>query len=151
MSSRVLPALCLVTIVVMGCDGGAPADVRQKIAWFHELANSGRYAEITREAVWVSDLDNFMRRRIALGRMIRSTEAAVEDVTGYFRVIIVHQNTEFERGHALERFTFRVDEKGLRLTSYYYYVGKRFWCPAITLSRLQCAIDDAPAAINAAR
>ena len=150
MTSRLLSALLLATIPALGC-GGAPADVRHKIAWFHENANAGRYAEITREAVWVTDLETFMQRRQALGRMIRSTEAAVDDVSGYFRVMTVHQNTEFERGHALETFHFRIDEKGLRLSSYYYYVGKRFWCPAITLSRHQCEIEDAPAPLSAAR
>lgn len=135
-------AILLLTLVAAGC-GGASEDVRQKIAWFHERANAGRYAEISREAVWVTDLPKFMQRRNALGRMIRSTEATVEDVSGYFRVVVVHQNTEFERGHALETFYFRIDEHGFRLDSYYYQIGKRVWCPVITVWRTQCEIEDA--------
>jgi hypothetical protein len=142
MPSRLTPAILLFTLAVAAC-GGAPEDVRQKIAWFHELANAGRYAEISREAVWVTDLPQFMQRRNALGRMIRSTEAGVEDVSGYFRVITVHHNTVFERGHALETFHFRIDEHGLRLDSYYYQIGKRLWCPAIHVWLTQCEVENA--------
>jgi hypothetical protein len=150
MTSRLLPALLLATVVAAGCDG-TPAEVCQKIAWFHTRANAHQYAEITREAVWVTDLEKFMQRRNTLGRMIGSTEAGVEDVSGYFRVITVHQNTEFERGYALETFRFRIDEKGLRLDSYHYQNGKRIRCPVIALSLAQCEIEDAPHVVNASR
>ena len=153
MRFRLLPALLLAALAAVGC-GGAPAEVRQRIAWFHERADAHDYAAISREAVWVTDLEKFMQRRNTLGRMIRSTEAIVEDVSGdtygYFRVVTVHQNTEFERGHALETFHFRL-EHGVRLSSYHYHVGKRVWCPVITVWATQCEIEDAPATLSAAR
>jgi hypothetical protein len=149
---RAIPTLLLLTFAVAGCGGGAPTEVRQRIAWFHERANAGRFDEITREQTpSVRPFDKYMRRRTELGRMIRSTEMVVEDVTGYFRVVTVHQDTEFERGHAIETFVFRMD-RGLRLSSYHYQVGKRVWCPVITLSpRMQCKFEDAPATLNASR
>jgi len=87
--------------------------------------------------------------------MICSTEALVEDVSadgyGPFRIVTVHQDTEFERGHAIETFLFRL-ERGVRLHSYTYQVGKRVRCPVIALSpRPQCRFEDAPASLSAAR
>jgi hypothetical protein len=145
-----MPALVLATALA-GC-GGAPTDVRQRIAWFHDHANAGRFAEISREETLPQPFDKYMQRRTALGRMIRSTEAVVDRVSYQgIQLFTVHQNTEFERGHALETFRFRRDDHGLRLSSYNYQIGKRAWCPAITMSPTQCETEDAPAPMSAAR
>jgi hypothetical protein len=39
--------------------------------------------------------------------MQRTTEALYEDVTGYYRLVHVSYNSEFERGQAFEQFFFR--------------------------------------------
>ena len=72
-----------------------------------------------------------MAARAQLGRMIRTTEASVVSGTSYAELVIVYQNTEFERGHALETFSFRVDGAEPQLEGYQFQPGQRMWCPMI--------------------
>jgi hypothetical protein len=135
----------------MGC-GGAPADVRAKVALFQQRANAGQLAEIRREFTLApSNFDNDMAARAKLGRMIRTTEASVASGTSYARLVIVFQNTEFERGHALETFTFRVDGAEPRLERYFYQPGKRMWCPMIRIWAGSCSTEDVPATMTSLR
>jgi hypothetical protein len=133
----------------MGC--GAPADVRAKVALFQQRANASEYAEIRREydkaTLISSDFEHDMLARARLGRMIRTTEASVMSGTSWAELVIVFQNTEFEHGHALETFTFRVDGAEPQLARYFFQPGKRMWCPMITIwsAAASCSTEDVPA------
>jgi hypothetical protein len=125
----------LIAALALSAGGAASADIRARISAFHDHANGGRFDAIRRDYKPVqTDFDTYMRRRSELGRMIRTTEAKTETASGHFRVVMVHHNTEFERGHALELFSFSIDDAGTRLASYSYQVGKKLWCPTITVS-----------------
>jgi hypothetical protein len=150
MRSRYKFALLILTLAVPGC-GGPPTDIRHSIATFQEHANAGRLAEIRRDHTPAqTDFERYMAGRAALGRMLKTTEAKAETVRGYFTVTLVHHNTEFERGHAMEVFSFRSDDAGTRLDSYSYHVGKRVWCPAIVLFSSQCSIEEARVRVTSA-
>lgn len=150
MAYRLAPAFLLLTLTLAGCAGSPPADLERRIAWFHEHANAGRYAEIRREYTPIhTDWEKYMGRRAELGRMVRTKMAAYGEVNGYYRLISVSQNTEFERAVAVERFDFRLDETGTRLAAYQYLVGKRVWCPMITFAYSNCEYEDAPATVAA--
>ena len=136
---------------LMGC-GGAPADIRAKVALLQQRANAGQLAEIRREFRLVpSNFDYDMTERAKLGRMIRTTEASVISGTSYARLVIAFYNTEFERGHALETFSFRVDGAEPQLERYYSQPGKRMSCPTITISAGSCSTEDVPATMTSSR
>ena len=151
MASRLGLAFVLSSVVLMGC-GGASADVRAKVALFQSRANAGQLAEIRREfRLAPSNFDNDMAARAKLGRMIRTTEASVMSGTTYAQLVIVFYNTEFERGHALETFSFRVDGAEPQLERYFTQPGKRMWCPMIALSATSCSTEDVPATLTSSR
>ena len=151
MASQLRLTLVLSSVVLMGC-GGAPADVRAKVALFQQRANAGQLAEIRREfRLAPGNLDNDMAARAKLGRMIRTTEASVMSGTTYAQLVIVFYNTEFERGHALETFSFRVDGGEPQLERYFSQPGKRMWCPMITISAASCSTEDVPATMTSSR
>ena len=155
MASRLRLTLVLSAIVLMGC--GAPGDVRAKVALFQQRANASEYAEIRREydkaTLISSDFEHDMLARARLGRMIRTTEAAAMAVTAYAPLVIVYNNTEFERGHALETFSFRVDGAEPQLERYFFQPGKRMWCPMITIwsAAASCSTEDVPATMTSSR
>lgn len=155
MSSRLRFTLVLSAIVFMGC--GAPADVRAKVALFQQRANASEYAEIRREYNKANligfDFERDMLARARLGRMIRTSEAAAVAMTAYAPLVIVYNNTEFERGHALETFTFRVDGAEPQLERYFLQPGKRMWCPMITIwsAFASCSTEDVPATMTSSR
>jgi hypothetical protein len=66
---------------------------------------------------------------------------------------IVFHNTEFEHGHALETFTFRVDGAEPQLARYFFQPGKRMWCPMITIwsAAASCSTEDVPATMTSSR
>ncbi len=144
--------LLVVTLIVSAlafsaCGGSPPADIRTRIKTFQDHANAGRLDEVLREYTpGQSDFSNYMRRRIELGRMLHTSEAKTETVTwNDVTLVTVHHNTEFERGFALELFQVRSDVSGIRLVTYNYSVGKRMWCPMLSLlASTQCSIEDAP-------
>jgi hypothetical protein len=151
MASRLRLTLVLSSVILMGC-GGAPADVRAKVALFQQRANAGQLAEIRRELrLAPSSFDYDMAARAKLGRMNRTTEASVMSGTSYAELVIVFYNTEFERGHALETFTFRVDSAEPQLERYFFQPGKRMWCPMITISAASCSTEDVPATMTSSR
>jgi hypothetical protein len=151
MASRLRLTLVLSSVVLMGC-GGAPADVRAKVALFQQRANAGELAEIRREfRLAPSSFDYDMAARAKLGRMNRTTEGSVMSGTSYAQLVIVFYNTEFERGHALETFTFRVDSAEPQLERYFFQPGKRMWCPIITISAASCSTEDVPATMTSSR
>jgi hypothetical protein len=151
MPARLRTALLLLAITTTGCGGGAPADVRQRIDAFYQASDdAGRISQIPPEAR-LTDIKKYMAGRAALGRMIRTTEAKVSSLSGQFTAVMVHHNTEFERGHALELFQFRIDDGGTRLVGYTYSIGKRMWCPSIQISSGQCSIEDVPVTVTSSR
>ena len=75
--------------------------------------------------------------------MVATTEAKVELA---HTTTVVHHNTQFERGHALEVFFFKTDDAGTRLDMYNYQVGKRIWCPALAVTS-GCSIENAPVSV----
>ena len=60
----------------------------------------------------------------------RATRAYTEDVTSWTGVHVVNltYNCEFEHGHAIERFQFKVEDDGPRLLVYGYILGKKMEC-----------------------
>ena len=154
MSSRLRTALIILTVGLTGC-GGAPSDIRQRIATFQELANSGRFAEIARDfadADRPAYFEKSMGERAKLGRMIRTAEVETLIMSGHGRTgTVVQHNTEFERGYALETFTFLTDEAGARLTAYRYGVGTRLSCPLIPIFHGQCTVEEVPIVTTSAR
>jgi hypothetical protein len=151
MASRLRLALMLSSVVLLGC-GGAPADVRAKVALFQQRANAGQFGELRREfRTEPSGFDYDMAKRVGLGRMIRTTEASAMSATSYARLSIVYYNTEFERGHALETFSYRVDGAEPQLERYFFAPGKRMWCPMITIWASSCSTEDAPATMTSSR
>ena len=154
MASRLRLTLVLSSVVHMGC-GGAPADVRAKVALFQQRTTAGEFAEIREE--WRTAhktplrFESDMAARAQLGRMIRTTEASVISGTSYAELVIVYQNTEFERGHALETFSFRVDGAEPQLEGYSFQPGKRQWCPMITIWAGTCSTEDVPATMTSSR
>jgi hypothetical protein len=154
-----LAALILLLIVVSGwrsCAARAPADARESVARFLDHANAGRIADLVTEYkreyrggsasdadVEARNLKFFLERRAALGRQVRTTEASAQELNGRYRVVMVHHNTEFERGQGLEVFHFRIDEAGTRMSQYSFTPGKKVWCPTIKIWNSQCSVEDA--------
>jgi hypothetical protein len=128
---------------VAGCGTvRVPDAVVAKIAAFHDDAAEGRFAEIAREFTpRQSDWNRYMRERAALGAIVASEPADAIDVTGKYRLVIVHTNTEFEHGRAVETFHFRVDAAGAHLMGYEYHIGKWISCPAIRFPSARCTIE----------
>jgi hypothetical protein len=90
-----------------------------------------------------ADFTRYMQRRAELGRMVRTTEVMSTSGSGSYDFVWVKYNTEFERGHALEDFHFRIDGAALRLNTYHYQIGKKLACPTVKLFS-QCWLEDAP-------
>jgi len=149
MPARFRTALVLLTLTLTGCGGAAPWDVRERIAGFYQGNDAQRIAQIPPEDR-PFDIETYMAKRTALGRMIRTTEADALTMYGHYTAVMVTHNTEFERGHVLEIFQYRLDDRGLRLVSYNYQIGKRLWCPLIGM-RSQCSVEDAPVTVTSRR
>ena len=150
MPARFRTALLLLTLTLTGCGGTAPADVREKIAAFYQGNDGERIAQILPENRPL-DIGKHMAKRTALGRMIRTTEAYAMTMYGqHSTVVMVTHNTEFERGHVLDLFHYRLDDTGPRLLTYNYQIGKRYWCPLIRMGS-QCAVEDAPVIVTSTR
>ena len=109
----------------MGC-GERPGTSAQRSPFFSSaptpvsmrksgsVYNTGRISLVS---IWIATCSP---QSPASGSMIRSTEAAAMAVTAYAPLVIVYNNTEFERGHALETFTFRVDSAEPQLERYFF-------------------------------
>lgn len=152
MASRLRLTLALSSVVLMGC-GGAPADVRAKVALFQQRVSAGEFEEIRNE--WRTAhktplrFESDMAASAPLGRMIRTTEAWWQSGTSYAPLVIVYHNTEFERGHALETFSFRVDGAEPQLEGYGFQPGMRMWCPMIAIWANSCSQErDVPATMT---
>ena len=148
-ASRLRLTLVLSSVVLVGC--GAPADLRAKVALFQQRISDGQLAAVQRE--WRTAHKNAPPNfeydtgvRAKLGRMIRTTttEAFVSSGTKYAELVTFYQNTEFEGGHALETFTFRVDGAEPQLEAYGINLGMRISCPMIAISMASCSTDRVP-------
>jgi hypothetical protein len=137
-------AVALALLIVAGC-GGAPSDIRDRIATFQQNANAGRLAEIHRTYPESAKPNEYeLAKRAGLGRMISTAEASVNtQAIDYGRVSVTH-NTRFERGEAIETFSFKIDEKGIHLTMYALTPGKRVKCPLLTRDVHSCWREDVP-------
>jgi hypothetical protein len=142
MASRLRLTLALSAVVLMGC-GGAPADVRAKVTLFQQRVSAGEFEAIRDE--WRKahktplGFGSDMAASATLGQRLRTTEAWWQSVTAYAPLVIVYNNTEFERGHALETFSFRVDGAEPQLEGYAFQPGMRMWCPMIALWPNSCS------------
>ena len=120
------------------------------MAAFYQGNDAERIAQIPPEDR-PFNIETYMAKRTALGRMIRTTEADALTMYGQHATgVMVTHNTEFERGHVLEIFQYRRDDRGLRLVSYNYQIGKRYWCPLIAM-RSQCSVEDVPVTVTSTR
>jgi hypothetical protein len=115
--------------------------VQAKVAQFQERAGAGRFEEIRREYnPTQTNFEKYMQPRLGLGRLQRTTEAMHNDVTGYWRLVVVYYNSEFERGRAMETFQFRMGDAGPVLIGYGFRIGERMQCPMVPIFRSQCEI-----------
>ena len=154
MSSRLCLTLVLSSVVLMGC-GGAPADVRAKVAVLQQRLSDGQLANIREEYRTAHKtpvmFEYDMGVRAKLGRPIRTTEADVMWAR-LGELVIVYHNTEFEGGeHAVETFSFQVGSAEPQLVGYWLQPGKRRWCPMITISAGSCSTEDVPATMTSSR
>jgi len=128
---RLSPAIVLLAgLSAVACIDNARQVAEARVADFQRSADAGDLAAIRR---WhdpkTPRWDNYMQRRLRLGRTRHTSQARVEDVNGPSgRVLNLTYNTEFERGYSYERFVFKVDGTDLRLDNYDYEVGKRMEC-----------------------
>jgi hypothetical protein len=145
-----MPALVVLTLAA-GC-GGAPSDIRQRIARFQAHANAGRLPELPVEYERSQALfQQYLSVRAKLGRMLETTEASARDIKWIQyggpgkrgRTLVVYYNTRFEKGHAVEHFVFDVETAERRLSLYQFSAGKRMWCPTIPIFKNECSLEDA--------
>jgi len=137
----------LTTIVWLGllfsvsCSSDAERAAAAKAKEFRELAAAGKLEDIRRQyASAPTDWDQYMQRRRDLGRLQQTTLASTNDVTGYYRQIALIYNSEFEHGHAVEQFVFKIEDNGPRLLTYEYLPGKKLECYLIG----SCDLVDLP-------
>ena len=144
---RIVATVAL-ALSLVGC-GGVPADIPARIAAFQAVVNAGRLAEARSHYYRpvLSGWEGTMARRVALGRMLETAEAASQRVSAQnTTLVVVTYNSRFENGEALETFSFRVDERGSQLDGYGYQIGKRQACPLLSKALTSCWIEDVPKA-----
>jgi hypothetical protein len=143
---------CLIRAVVLvagvsaaGCADDTRRAAEAQAAEFQRSADANDAAALkrlypTKSQGWEK---HYLVPRASLGRTQRTSLEFAEDVTyKSHRVIHLNYNTEFERGHAYERFSFGIDvDKGaMELTFYGFYPGQVFECFPIG----GCDISDRP-------
>jgi hypothetical protein len=127
-----LPKLFLIAalaLVLSACSAGADKSAAEAgVERFHEMFDAGRYAEIYRQAAPEfrqsspeAGAVNFMRtvhERLGLVRSTVQQGWRVNFVQGG-NVVILSYQTEFERAHGVETFTFRVNGASAQLIGYH--------------------------------
>ena len=111
------------------CTSGAERAAADKVKVFHERADAGRLAEIRQEyQPGITGWEKWMQQRQQqLGHLKRTSCERVEDIARW-GLLTMWYNSEFERGQALEEFSFKVEDGNPRLTGYGYHIGKKLEC-----------------------
>jgi hypothetical protein len=138
-----LLAFVLAAIGSTAC-GSNLSTARKAVATFHERLDAGQLAE-TRQSFgpkgpMLGDWERYIAARMQLGKLVRQSEAAVDEQPP-FGAVFITLNTELTHGRAVEQFSFKITNGNAELMVYTYHAGKRFDCPVIG----RCAMVDAPA------
>jgi len=133
----------------LGCVADAKSvEAEELVARFQHLADAGDLDGLRRAfPLRGTNLNPYISGQRAMGRRVRVSRAAVEDLSsGPMRQISLVYNSEFERGRAMEVFQILIRDSGTpTLRTYSSSVGKELQCPWLFASWERCDTVDVPA------